>query len=97
MHMQIYTQTNLLALTETGMAEFVAQLKWPAYRTQQILRWLYQRRVRTFAGMTNLSQKEREYLTVSCTIERTSDVRMFSSQDGTKKYVLTLADGLQVA
>jgi 23S rRNA m2A2503 methyltransferase len=96
MHMQIYTQTNLLALTETGMAEFVAQLKWPAYRTQQILRWLYQRRVRTFAGMTNLSQKEREYLTVSCTIERTSDVRMFSSQDGTKKYVLTLADGLQV-
>lgn len=96
MDKQICTQTNLLALTETGMTEFVAQLKWPVYRTQQILRWLYQGRIRTFAGMTNLSQKEREHLTACCTIERTSDVQIFSSQDGTKKFVLTLTDGLQV-
>jgi 23S rRNA (adenine2503-C2)-methyltransferase len=89
-------QTNLLSLTEAGMAEFVAHLRWPAYRTQQILRWLYQRRVRTFPEMTNLSQKEREYLAASCTIERTSEARVYSSQDGTKKFVLTLADGLQI-
>ena len=89
-------RTNLLAVTESGMAAFVASLGWPAYRASQILRWLYQERARTFAEMSNLSQKDREYLTGSCSIERTSAVQIFSSQDGTKKFVLTLADGNQV-
>ena len=45
-------RTNLLAVTESGMAAFVASLGWPAYRASQILRWLYQERARTFAEMT---------------------------------------------
>ena len=93
---QTESRTNLLALTESGMAAFVASLGWPAYRASQILRWLYQERARTFAEMSNLSQKDREYLTGSSRIERTSAVQIFSSQDGTKKLVLTLADGNQV-
>ncbi len=89
-------RTNLLALTEPGMAAFVATHGWPTYRAPQILRWLYQARVRTFAAMSNLSQRERDYLSTSCTIERTSDLQIISSHDGTKKFVLTLADGNQV-
>ena len=49
MNQQTDIRTNLLALTESGMATFVAPLGWPAFRTQQILRWLYQERVHTFA------------------------------------------------
>ncbi|MBA5861228.1 MAG: 23S rRNA (adenine(2503)-C(2))-methyltransferase RlmN [Nitrospira sp. CR1.1] len=90
------TRHNLLALTEAGMVAFVASLGWPAYRASQILRWLYQERVRTFAEMSNLSQKDREYLTSACSIERATDVHLFASQDGTKKFVLTLADDKQV-
>ena len=90
------SRVNLLALTQPAMATFVASLGWPAYRASQILRWLYQERVRTFAEMSNLPQKDREHLTASCSIERASDVQIFSSQDGTKKFVLTLADGNQV-
>ncbi|MDR4481152.1 MAG: 23S rRNA (adenine(2503)-C(2))-methyltransferase RlmN [Nitrospira sp.] len=93
---QTNSRTNLLALTEREMVAFVSPLGWPSYRASQILRWLYQERARTFAEMSNLSQKEREYLTISCTIARTSDVQILSSQDGTKKFVLTLADGNQV-
>ena len=96
MNQQSDTPTNLLALTESGMAAFVAPLGWPAFRTQQILRWLYQERVHTFAEMTNLSQRDRAHLTDCCTTGRTSNVQIFSSQDGTKKFVLTLADGNQV-
>ena len=88
--------TNLLALTETEMGAFVTSLKWPAYRASQMLRWLYQERVRTFAEMSNLSQKDREYLATCCTITRTATIQIFSSQDGTKKFVLTLADDNQV-
>lgn len=93
---QTVTRPNLLALSEPGMAAFVASLGWPAYRASQILRWLYQERVRTFAEMSNLSQKDREYLTSGCSIERATDVQIFASQDGTKKFVLALTDGKQV-
>lgn len=96
MHQPGDMRTNLLALTEGGMAAFLAPLRWPAFRTQQILRWLYQERVHTFAKMTNLSQSERAHLTDNCTIGRTVDVQIFTSQDGTRKFVLTLADGNQV-
>ena len=89
-------RTNLLALTEGGMAAFVARLGWPAFRAQQILRWLYQQRVRAFAQMTNLTQRERAHLTACCIVGRTADVQVFASQDGTRKFVLTLADGNQV-
>jgi 23S rRNA (adenine2503-C2)-methyltransferase len=90
------THHNLLALTEPEMAAFVASLGWPAYRAPQILRWLYRERVRTFAEMSNLSQKDREYLASTCSIERATDVQTFASHDGTKKFVLTLIDGKQV-
>lgn len=96
MNQQADAQTNLLALTESGIATLISPLGWPSFRTQQILRWLYQERVHAFAGMTNLSQKERAYLTANCTIGRTVDVQIFTSQDGTRKFVLTLADGNQV-
>src|SRR5574337_526344 len=96
MDQQAGRHTNLLALNETALTAFVGRLGWPTYRASQILRWLYQGRVRTFADMTNLSQKERDYLAADFRIERTTDVRIFSSHDGTRKFVLTLVDGLQV-
>ena len=60
--------TNLLALTEEGLGRFVQQFGWPRYRTGQILRWLYQQRVRSIAQMTDLSQKDREQLAEIATI-----------------------------
>jgi 23S rRNA (adenine2503-C2)-methyltransferase len=96
MHPPADMRTNLLALTEDGMTAFVASLGWPGFRTQQILRWLYRERVHTFAEMTNLSQEERAHLTDRCTAGRTADIQTFTSQDGTRKFVLTLADGNQV-
>ncbi|GMV48524.1 23S rRNA (adenine(2503)-C(2))-methyltransferase RlmN [Nitrospirales bacterium NOB] len=84
--------TDLLALSEGAMVEFVRERGWPTYRAAQILRWLYQGRVRSFAEMTNLAQKDREHLAASCIIGRTRTVQTFASQDGTTKFVLTLAD-----
>ena len=48
MRLSADTRTNLLTLTENAMAAFVVPLGWPAFRAQQILRWLYQERVHTF-------------------------------------------------
>ena len=53
---------NLLSLDETEMAGLVAGFGWPAYRTAQILRWLYQRRARSISSMTDLSHADRAKL-----------------------------------
>ncbi|MFO0731444.1 MAG: 23S rRNA (adenine(2503)-C(2))-methyltransferase RlmN [Nitrospiraceae bacterium] len=87
---------NLLALSEAELADFVRGLGWPAYRAQQILRWLYQHRIKHPAAMTNLSQADRTRLTETCTIEQPERVERFSSKDGTQKFVITLVDRRQI-
>jgi len=89
-------QTNLLSLTEPQMATLVRGFGWPGYRTGQILRWLYQRRARAIAQMTDLSQSDREKLTAVATIQRTENCTVLRSSDGTRKLLLTLDDGLRI-
>jgi len=87
---------NLLALGERELAGLVKESGWPAYRTEQILRWLYQRRVRTIDQMTDLSQSDRAKLANNTTLKRATDWTVFHSSDQTRKLVLTLDDGLSV-
>jgi 23S rRNA (adenine2503-C2)-methyltransferase len=91
-----HPDTNLLSLTEAQMAALVRGFGWPSYRTGQILRWLYQRRARTTAQMTDLSQTDREKLAAVATIQRTQDCTVLQSSDGTRKLLLTLDDGLRI-
>lgn len=85
--------TNLLGLTEMQMVKFVRARGWPDYRAGQILRWLYQRRARTIAHMTDLSTRDRLSLTELATIDRSTHCTVLPSQDGTRKLLLTLEDG----
>ena len=87
---------NLLALDEDGMGRLVQQLGWPRYRTGQILRWLYQRRVKDINQMTDLGQAERSTLASLTTIPRTANCTVFRSIDHTRKLLLSLNDGLTV-
>lgn len=88
--------TNLLALTEPQMVELVRGLGWPGYRAGQILRWLYRRRARTVAQMTDLSTADRSTLAEVAAINRSTRCAVLPSQDGTRKFLLTLDDGLTI-
>jgi 23S rRNA (adenine2503-C2)-methyltransferase len=88
--------TNLLALDFEGMDRLVEQFGWPRYRTGQILRWLYQRRVKDINQMTDLGQTERTALASLATIPRAAGCTVFRSIDHTRKLLLTLNDGLTV-
>lgn len=90
------TVTTLLGLTEPQMVKFVRTQRWPDYRAQQILRWLYQRRARTLTDMTDLPKHDRRTLSQSVRIGRSAHVTILSSQDGTRKLLLTLDDGLTI-
>jgi len=87
---------NLLALTEPEMASFVRAHGWPSYRATQILRWLYQRRAQTIAAMTDLSLHDRTALAKCARIGRTTSCTALQSQDGTRKLLLTLDDGMTI-
>ncbi|MBL8052446.1 MAG: hypothetical protein JNK03_03685, partial [Nitrospira sp.] len=90
------TTIHLLALTELQMARFVRTKRWPAYRATQILRWLYQRRLRTIMDMTDLPMQDRVALSQSASIGRSTQVTVLRSQDGTRKVLLALEDGMSV-
>ena len=87
---------NLLALDVEHVASLVERLGWPAYRTRQILQWMYQHRIHDVAGMSNLSLKDRETLGHAAAIERVASPTLLQSIDGTKKFLFSLKDGLTV-
>lgn len=74
----------------------VKALGWPRYKTQQILRWLYQRRIADIQEMTDLSQAERRMLQTQAYIGKAGRCRILSSEDGTRKFLSTLEDGVTV-
>ncbi|MDE3225074.1 MAG: 23S rRNA (adenine(2503)-C(2))-methyltransferase RlmN [Nitrospirota bacterium] len=87
---------SLLALNGRAAEQFVQRLGWPPYRAQQILRWLYQGRVREVAQMTDLSKAERALLNDRTTVGRSRHCRVLQAEDGTRKFLIGLEDGLTV-
>jgi len=76
------------ALATVGVA--AAQRKM---RVQQIWHWLYVRGVRDFAEMTSVSKELRAALAAQFTLARPEVVAEQISADGTRKWLLRLADG----
>lgn len=90
------TPRNLLSLNEPELARLIKEFGWPAYRTGQILRWLYRRRARTISQMTDLSEIDRSRLASESILGRATRCTVFCSADRTKKLVIALEDGLEV-
>lgn len=84
---------NLLDLTHVELHGLVKDLGWPSYRTTQILRWLYQHRIREISQMTNLSKLDRARLEDRATIRRTQTPTIRVGQDQTKKFLFPFEDG----
>jgi 23S rRNA (adenine2503-C2)-methyltransferase len=93
MKMNPVHRLDLLSLTEPKLRAVVLAQGWPSYRTGQILRWLYQRRVRQVSEMTDLSVRDRTRLSEIATIGRASQCDVVEARDGTRKLLMTLNDG----
>ena len=87
---------NLLALNVREASALVKKLGWPDFRTHQILQWLYQHRARTINSMSNLSRKDRGRLQAIATIDRMPAPTVLRSQDGTRKLLFSLENGLVI-
>ena len=65
-------------------------------RASQIFNWLYVRGATSFDAMTNISKSMRTDLAAAFTLARPTIVTEQCSTDGTRKWVLRLADGNEV-
>ena len=63
------------------------------YRAEQIFKWLYDEKVRSFDEMTNLSKDLREKLEQEYTICNFNILKKQQSKDGTIKYLFDVLDG----
>jgi 23S rRNA (adenine2503-C2)-methyltransferase len=87
---------DLLSLSFAEMGSFLAALEWPRYRTAQVFRWLYQRRVTEIDAMTDLSKRERAQLAQRAAICSLKATESRAAEDGTLKFTFSLADGASI-
>lgn len=87
---------GIKALDMEGIGRLVAECGEPSFRARQLVKWLYGRGTTSFAEMTDLSKSYRERLDslTSLPTPRVADKQV--SADGTRKYLLELADGVTV-
>lgn len=79
--------------------ELAAQFKsWslPAYRVDQVLKWLYEKRAATWAEMTNLPKPLRDQLAQHYSLYAPELVRKQGSRDTTQKFLWKLSDGAMI-
>ena len=84
-------KTVLLGKTPDELKEIALAAGLPAFAGKQIAQWLYQKKVCSIDGMTNLSKAGRERLAERWTVGRTSWTDLQCSKDGTKKYLFPVA------
>jgi 23S rRNA (adenine2503-C2)-methyltransferase len=87
---------SIHGLTLDQLREHVAALGHPGYRAEQILHWVYQKRVEGFEHMRNLPATLRNQLGDSLSFDSLAPVRVLGSDDTTRKYLFRLEDGALV-
>ncbi|QAZ65772.1 23S rRNA (adenine(2503)-C(2))-methyltransferase RlmN [Solidesulfovibrio carbinolicus] len=88
--------TNLIDLTFHELESLIVSLGEPPYRARQVWQWLWQKRCREIAGMTDVSKALRARLEEVAAIRWPVVEMVRESRDGTVKFLLALGDGERV-
>ncbi len=86
-------KANLLDLDPGSMRNFFANLNEKPFHGTQVIQWIYQRGVIDIQRMTDLSKSLRENLAAKAEIRMPEIVSDSVASDGTRKWLLKLADG----
>lgn len=85
-------RVNVFNFDREALARFFKENGQPAFRSQQVFKWLYHEAVVDFAAMTNLPQSLRDYLSAHAIA--TAPVINYEkiSDDGTVKWLMQMSD-----
>ena len=89
-------RTNLIGMGRDEIAAAFAALDLPRFRADQVFKWIYGRGVSDFAAMTDIAKGLRSQLAGTFVVARPAVSRDLASIDGTRKWLVRLADGNEV-
>lgn len=84
---------NLIGLDRAGLEAFFESIDEKKFRATQVMKWIHQLGVTDFQQMNNLSKDLRNKLAEISIVENLQVERDMLSSDGTRKWLLQLADG----
>ncbi len=84
---------SIKSLTLDELGARLRVLGQPAYRAKQVMQWLYGKRAKSFAAMSDLPAALREQLAAELAFDDVKPVRTLGSRDTTLKYLFQLGDG----
>ncbi len=90
------SRPNLFGLGQEALGGVVRELGQPLYRARQLYHWLYGRRVRELAAMSELPKTLRAALAERFELRWPVVAERALSFDGSRKYLFRLADGATV-
>jgi 23S rRNA (adenine2503-C2)-methyltransferase len=83
-------------MTPGDIGEMIAELGEPRYRALQIFKGVQQRRLRSFAEMTDLPRSVRSKLDGMATVSTLTVESKYISEDGTRRFLMRTNDGRPV-
>jgi 23S rRNA (adenine2503-C2)-methyltransferase len=86
-------KVEVKSLLLNELQEELRKLGEPSYRAGQVADWLYQKRVKSFDEMTDLSRHLRAQLAKQFAFSNINVVRVLGSRDSTRKFLFRLTDG----
>jgi 23S rRNA (adenine2503-C2)-methyltransferase len=89
----MHTKTELLGMPFHELKAWVTEQGLPVFTASQLLDWMYQKHIRSFDQMTNLSKSTRAILHERATIYHVEPVQAVHSTDGTIKYLFPTRQG----
>src|SRR5688572_11855127 len=81
------------SLSLEELSERLRALGQPAYRAKQVMQWIYGKRAKSFAEMSDLPAGLREQLAANLSFSGLNPIRTLGSLDTTLKYLFKLDDG----
>jgi 23S rRNA (adenine2503-C2)-methyltransferase len=87
---------NLVGLSRAALAAELATFGAEPFRARQLWHWIYHRGATDFSAMTSLAKSFRADLAERYAIRRPVVARDLKSADGTRKWLMRMADGQEV-
>ncbi|MDM5332675.1 23S rRNA (adenine(2503)-C(2))-methyltransferase RlmN [Ureibacillus composti] len=87
---------SIYSLRLDELQEWLKENGEKPFRAAQIFEWLYEKRVKTFEEMSNLSKGLREKLNENFALTTLSTIISQESKDGTIKFLFQLQDGYSI-
>lgn len=86
------SKRNFKSLTHEEIHKILADWGVEGYRADQIYQWVYQKDIKSFSQMTNLSKDLRQRLEESFCLEQWKPETVQRSSDGTRKFLFKLGE-----